>query len=472
MLPPIETCPVLVLRWTSKALTFDSEKKLIRDVSKVLERNGLIILPNKARDILLLTTTQSRLEEQAEESRLVKQRWISNDEQIMDYFRVSQRQQFSSSSSGRRKRPSDDGKDPHGMFGAHERSHLVQDLFENISIQKKMDGDLQKLFYGDSSNLNPQSTSSSSSLRYLLLRHGFIDTLTPLHNDELKMSVLNETCYPLSRRRPPSCLINEYYGPSIAFYFAFAGFLLEWLLPLGILGFTIFLFRVYRNDTLDEDEYTPFYGLFCFLWAVMFTISWERREKELAYGFGTLPLLDRRLSQITSFGIESEGTGHKRPEFVGIIRTSPVTGRSELFYPSSRRRIHYLFSALVTLAMLVVAFWLMILSLNLQGYIAQKGEVYHPFHYPQLSVLATEGGILDSTSSWRSLIPVVIHAAGIFVLNTIYRMIATKLTDMENHMTQDAYDNSLVLKRFLFEAFDCYIVLFYLAFYERDVLRL
>jgi anoctamin-10 len=60
----------------------------------------------------------------------------------------------------------------------------------------------------------------------------------------------------------------------------------------------------------------------------------------------------------------------------------------------------------------------------------------------------------------------------ILILNTGYREVARKLTDWENHETQDSYDNSLILKRFLFEAFDCYVVLFYLAFYERDVERL
>ena len=49
---------------------------------------------------------------------------------------------------------------------------------------------------------------------------------------------------------------------------------------------------------------------------------------------------------------------------------------------------------------------------------------------------------------------------------------ARTLTDWENHETQTVHDNSFILKRFLFAAFDCYIVLFYLAFYERDVERL
>jgi anoctamin-10 len=466
MLPPIEESPVLVLRWTSKALSHhaNSNNNLTRHVSQVFERHGLVSLPTKAADILLLTTTQENLEQQAEKSRLIKKRRISREEIIMDYFRVSHREQF------RLAKDKNDGRDQFGMFSSHERSHLVQEIVDNISIEG--DGDLQKLFSGSTSSNDKNShlKPPSTSLRYLLERNDFIDVLTPLHNDGLKDIVLKQVCYPLWQRQPPAGRINEYYGPEVGMYFAFVGFLGEWLLPLGVVGLTTFLFRVYRSDTLDEDEYTPFYGLICFLWAILFTIYWERREKELAFEFGTMPLLDRQLSNFSTFGM-NEGVGHKRPDFVGELRTSPITGNSELFYPNSSRRVQYIVSAFVTMVMLVVAFWLMILSLNLQGYIAKK-ENYHPFHYPQLTLLAGEGQLLDATSTWRCFIPVVIHAAGIFVLNTIYRTVATRLTEWENHMTQDAYNNSLVLKRFLFEAFDCYIVLFYLAFYERDVDRL
>lgn len=136
-------------------------------------------------------------------------------------------------------------------------------------------------------------------------------------------------------------------------------------------------------------------------------------------------------------------------------------------------------SALVTVLMLGIAFAVMIMSLNLQGYIHPNhnpdrwdDENDHPFHYPYLASLAEEGNLFDATSLVRSLIPVVIHVACISTLNGIYRRVATFLTAWENHETELDHLNSIVLKRFLFEAFDCYVALFYLAFYERNVERL
>jgi len=55
-------------------------------------------------------------------------------------------------------------------------------------------------------------------------------------------------------------------------------------------------------------------------------------------------------------------------------------------------------------------------------------------------------------------------------MNTGYSIVAKKLTEWENHETSVSHQNSLILKRFLFEAFDAYLILFYLAFYEQNVM--
>lgn len=260
------------------------------------------------------------------------------------------------------------------------------------------------------------------------------------------------------------------------------------------MGFLVFAFRTYRKDTIDDDEvrhsigtlvscknpclldnfkYTPFYGLVCFIWSILLYRFWERREYELAYEWGTLEMTSDVMAAVMEADYNLDGGlySHRRPEFVGFLRISPVTGEEELYFPSRRRKLQYAVSALVTCLMLTVAFWVMILSLNLQGYIRPRNQ-YHPFHFNDVAKLSMEGEIFDNKSAWMSFVPVVLHSVCILLLNSLYRRVSSKLTDWENHETQTAHDNSLILKRFLFEAFDCYIVLFYLAFYERDVERL
>lgn len=70
------------------------------------------------------------------------------------------------------------------------------------------------------------------------------------------------------------------------------------------------------------------------------------------------------------------------------------------------------------------------------------------------------------------LVPVVLHAFVIMMLNTLYRNIAEWLTTLENHRTDHHFNNSLIVKRIFFESFDCYIALFYLAFCKFDITAL
>lgn len=51
-------------------------------------------------------------------------------------------------------------------------------------------------------------------------------------------------------------------------------------------------------------------------------------------------------------------------------------------------------------------------------------------------------------------------------LNGIYREIAVWCTDRENHKYQSDYDQALILKRFVFEFFDCFFPLIYLGWWD------
>ena len=453
MLPPAEKSPILLVKWSEKAR---KDERIIPLVKKELQHGNILVVPNPSNQFLLLTATQRSLEEQAQRQRLIKLRIFSKEQSFMDHFTIDHRLQFCSNHDAGAFNIT---RDTDGLFTVHERAHLVLGILERIQIQNQ---ELMELLKDE------KHRAETSSLRYALQSHEWIDVLAPLHVDDQKAGIQTSVMWPLWQVMPPIDQIQAYYGPHIAYYFAFLGFLGRWLVSLGLLGLSSFLFRLYRNDSIDEDEYTPVYGLICFLWAILMFRFWERKENELAYRWGTMELSNA----VDGFETETtSGYGHRRPEFSGIMRPSPVTGLPELYYPGYRRKIQYLLSAIVTVLMLSFAFFAMILSLNLQGYIRPR-ERFQPFYYPRLAALAEEGAVFDAKSSWRCFIPVIIHALCILTLNTLYRSVAKKLTDWENHETKRAYDNSLILKRFLFEAFDCYIVLFYLAFFERDVNRL
>ena len=55
------------------------------------------------------------------------------------------------------------------------------------------------------------------------------------------------------------------------------------------------------------------------------------------------------------------------------------------------------------------------------------------------------------------------------MINKLYIPLATYCTNRENHKTQEAYDNSLIIKRFIFEFLVFYTHLLYVAFWKLDI---
>jgi uncharacterized membrane protein len=127
---------------------------------------------------------------------------------------------------------------------------------------------------------------------------------------------------------------------------------------------------------------------------------------------------DTTISSPGSVPSSSSLSKSTRPEFTGTMRKSPVTGKQELYYPTYRRKIQYVINrkiqyvinGTITACMLSVAFLVMILSLNLQGYIKPRNnQSHHPFYFEKLADFSEDGAIFDAKSSWKCFLPVVIH---------------------------------------------------------------
>mmetsp|Transcript_30819 Transcript_30819/g.86379 ORF Transcript_30819/g.86379 Transcript_30819/m.86379 type:complete len:678 (-) Transcript_30819:297-2330(-) len=257
----------------------------------------------------------------------------------------------------------------------------------------------------------------------------------------------------LTAAGPPLAEMRAVYGEAVAFYFAWMSFYMYALLVPAVLGVLLFSLRP-EGVTVDDAPYLPFFGMIVVVWGALFIKGWKRRQAELAAEWGSASLPE----------------WHQRPrlEFHGTVRTSYATGSEEVHYPMWKRRSFYLLSFSVTIFFLGFAAVGMVLSLNLQGYMTDPGS---PLHIPSFARRAEPGALFDP-DGWLFLVPVVAHSTFIMALNTVYRGVAEVLTRWENHRTENEHDQSLILKRFVFEALDCYISLFYLAFVRCDVVLL
>jgi len=447
--------------------------------------------------VLGLTTTQEFLENEAEIANLIMP-CRTNHENItfvMEHFTVASRGNFINASKdmknlaekGKRWRKGDISEyDSDGLFTHAERAILLESMLNFLLVLDNADesSDLSKLFdsmgvsYRVSGNLmksmaaklhlkKPSSSLTTTSLCQVLKTHGFVDVICPVHIPSIRSKIERKTFSFISP--PPLQAIRDYYGEAVAFYFAWMHHMTVWFMIPGILGLFVYLLRNFRGETIEDCDFTPLFGIVAFLWAILCVRFWERKEARLSYQFGTF-----------AFTTQDRVKFGQRPNFEGKMRLNPVTGMMEKYYPAYKRRIKVAVSAFVTIVLLAGASVIMVISLNVQGYISQEdqerwdpsGEDAHPLYFPWFASLADEGGIFDTNSYWKSMIPALLRAVAVATMNKQYSKIAEQLSEWENHETLVDHENSLILKRLLFETFDAYIILFYLAIYERNITML
>jgi len=479
-----------MVRFTSKA-----PPDLIDFVKERLKEGGVLeVTREECGDdgvILGLTTSQRELEEQAESVKLVKpitspMTGFGEEEGILENFTVATREDFvgyPDCAFFDDKKNNSDEYDSIGLFTASDQVMLIWDMLGSMKVldsnmissnlsRKLRDLKCVGIHYHQILRKSTSSEEDSShalqkKCLFLLLReNGFVDLISPVHVKSIRLTLLKNALKRLVG--PPIRPLKDYYGDEVAFYFAWMEHFTRWLIFPGVVGLIIYILKIRSGETVDTCRFIPFHGLITFIWGIFFLRYWERQETRLAFDWGNF----------SSLGT-SKTVFNARPNFYGELRVSPVTGALEKHYPTYKRYLKYFVSALITMMLLAVAFLVMILSLNLQGYVRPRddrerwqSDHEHPFYYPFFAHLAEDGNLFDAASYWRCYIPVLLHVAVVMSMNMCYRHIAEALTEWENHQTEVEHENSLILKRFLFEAFDAYIILFYLAFFEKDVSKL
>lgn len=262
----------------------------------------------------------------------------------------------------------------------------------------------------------------------------------PLHDPDTLDSLKQKIVYhiPFVSEMLPLQDIKEYFGESISFYFAFLGYFSVALLPVVCVAFPYYLF----GGRKDFESFLVF-AIYNLIWASLLIEIWKRKSNRHAFQWGTLSLQENVH--------EEPRAGHHGP-----LRENPVTERME---PHSSDKWRYLRILAVTCP--VVAFCMLGAALFMQLY----------FYFEDMSIVAYDADP-STMNNVVSFVPCVLYSIVIFLSNMAYRPLAHRLTDFENHRTETAHHNHLVLKILLFDSFNCFGALFYVAFWEQDVKRL
>jgi hypothetical protein len=314
---------------------------------------------------------------------------------------------------------------------------------------------------------NPVLLSAREKLLPQVMRApGFRNVvLYPLHRDEARRQLTRRWGAQSSLALPPLEDIYAYFGPRIAMYFAWLAFYTRMLVLPAAYGVAV--------HVLGLLKLAPSYTLHCVLVAIgtsLIADMWRRRQREVEFNWGY-------------DGVLSSLHATTRPQFQGEWMQDPVTGVRCFDFPYHKRTLRQLLAVplLVSMCCLVGGYvvGLHVLSERLRasykescaqawaggepgssgdGYWAAVAASWVPSNDTMVCALASHG-------------PSVINAVIIYAMDTLYQLLARKLTEFENYRTLDEHEAHLVAKRMPFHLVNSNASLWFLAFYVRRLDR-
>lgn len=256
-------------------------------------------------------------------------------------------------------------------------------------------------------------------------RLGRIMHYFPLHNEsKLEPLTARWLVYLAWPWDQPFRDIKNYFGEKIALYFKFLGHYCSWLMVPAAFGLLCQLVVAGTGDF--SHPILPFFSLFIALWAVLMLEYWKRDEKYTALRWGMIGFEDTEVD---------------RPEFFGTEQPSYINGEMTKHFPPKQRRNLMVksFSCIVSLALIVLGAVIAIYII--------RAALYE-----------------TSVATYSSVLASVMNSVQITVFNMIYSKLADYLTEMENHRTDTAFEDSMIAKLFMFQFVNSYSSFFYLAF--------
>ncbi|CAG8495466.1 2121_t:CDS:10, partial [Dentiscutata heterogama] len=244
-----------------------------------------------------------------------------------------------------------------------------------------------------------------------LLREKVFTDYYPLHDgsisDKNSLRTKLNDSWIKNWKSKPLDQIRDYFGEKLALYFVFLG-----LVSSKNIG-TV-------SSIVDNALTVPF-ALFMTLWSTAFLEYWKRANNTLQYNWDVMDYEEEELP---------------RPEFYGTERRpSPITGKEEMYFPFRKKIRKFMISGIIISVSLCI-------------------------------FLITSGVLLIFPKIW-------IHI-GIYTSVTtaiLYSNLSLWLTDFENHRTETAYEDSLILKIFLFDFVNFYTALLYVILLKQEFIK-
>ncbi|XP_059220443.1 anoctamin-8 isoform X8 [Stomoxys calcitrans] len=319
---------------------------------------------------------------------------------------------------------SDDGNT--ALFTSQERQWLVLQVLQGLRAGQS---DIEAL-------QGRAALEEGQSIVAAWQETGLITQVFPLHETK-SLASLQKSWVKQVLAPQPLDDIAEYFGVKVALYFAWLGHYTCALGVPAVFGTILYAFLWGKNQ-MAQDMGHVLFSLFNVAWASLYLEAWKRYSVELAFRWGTLSTPPELLEP-------------PRPLYKGPLVENNVTGRLEPKEAPAwkRRAFRYLVSFPIIGLCLLLVFVVMFLMLRFQDWWDSK---------------LPESGVLCCLS----VIPKVLLAGAITLMDEAYYKLAVWLNDKENYRLQSKYENHLIAKVALFQFVNSFLSLFYIAFYLRD----
>lgn len=235
---------------------------------------------------------------------------------------------------------------------------------------------------------------------------------------------------------------RRYFGEQVGFYFAFLRFYTRALIPPSIFGAVTYV--IYWVDSRAYLLLVPAFCLLLMIWSASFLEQWKGREATLRHVWDMENFAETEGERLGFRGRIDQGIytvhGHwvsisdEDLEVMGQRLTAPSAIRSSL----SARKVRELISLF---ALICMGFLCVLTTLGIFAFRA---------YISSLSIGPYLAGALN--------------AIAISLLNTAFRNAALQLNEWENHRRGSSFTVALTYKIFIFQFFNCYFSLFYIAF--------
>lgn len=245
-------------------------------------------------------------------------------------------------------------------------------------------------------------------------------------------------------------LIRNFYGEKISFYFLWMIFYNNWLIFPAILGIITGIISYTADDALKQAGHVTTFKnlkfnyfdvtLFCFcliitIWATIFLNAWKQKEKLYKY----------------FWGMENQDYNEPNQEIFSPDEKIPfLFGQKLPISYSYKRYLKSFVSYMLIILLVCINIFLVYLLFRWKAYKTNNGR---------------------TSTLFFNILVASINGLQIKLMSLLDEYIADKLTNWENYEKNSQRENSLAIKLIIFEFFNKYFSLYYIAFFKPYLLE-